>query len=89
MKELISDMKGRYPERYILFDAPPILTGADVLTLAPLVDQVIVVVQAEKTSMDDVNKALRFLPKDKILGLVLNRCQNDKRVRRYGEGEDK
>lgn len=73
MKELISDMKGRYPERYILFDAPPILTGADVLTLAPLVDQVLVVVRAEKTSMNDVKKALMFLPKDKILGFVLNR----------------
>ncbi len=74
MKEFISDMKGRYPERYILFDAPPILTGADVLTFAPLVDMVIVVVQAGKTSMDDVKKALRFLPKEKMLGLVLNHC---------------
>jgi non-specific protein-tyrosine kinase len=75
MKELISDMKGRYPDRYIIFDFPPILTGADVLTFAPLVDQVIVVVQAGKTSMDDVGKALQFLPKEKILGFVMNRCQ--------------
>jgi non-specific protein-tyrosine kinase len=73
MKELIVDMKKRYPERYIIFDVPPILTGADVLTLAPLVDQVIVVVRAGSTSMDDVKKALQFLPKEKILGLVLNR----------------
>lgn len=74
MKELVSDMKGRYPERYILFDVPPILTGADVLTFAPLIDYVIVVVQAGKTSTDDVRKALQFLPKEKILGFVLNRC---------------
>ena len=73
MKELIVDMKKRYPERYIIFDVPPILTGADVLTFAPLVDQVIVVVRAGSTSMDDVKKALRFLPKEKILGFVLNR----------------
>jgi protein-tyrosine kinase len=73
MKELITDIKGRYPDRYIIFDAPPILTGADVLTFAPLVDQVIVVVQAGSTSMDDVRKALQFLPREKILGLVLNR----------------
>ena len=74
MKELISDMKGRYPERYILFDVPPILTGADVLTLVPLVDYVVVVVQAGKTAMEDVKKALKFLPKEKVLGFVLNRC---------------
>ncbi len=74
MKTLIPDIKGRYPERYIIFDAPPILTGADVLTFAPLVDQVIVVVEAGKTSMDIVKKALQFIPQEKILGLVLNRC---------------
>jgi non-specific protein-tyrosine kinase len=73
MKELIADLKGRYPERYIIFDIPPVLTGADALTFAPLVDHVIFVVQAGKTSMDDVNKALQFLPKDKILGFVMNR----------------
>ncbi|MGA9110680.1 MAG: AAA family ATPase [Smithella sp.] len=76
MKELISEMKGRYPDRYILFDAPPILTGADVLTLSTLVDHVVVVVQAGKTSMDVVNKALQYIPKDKILGFVLNRCES-------------
>jgi non-specific protein-tyrosine kinase len=74
MKELVSELKERYPGRYVLFDVPPILAGADALTFAPLVDQVVVVVQAGKTSMDDVKRALRFLPKEKILGLVLNRC---------------
>ncbi len=74
MKELVADMKVRYPDRFIIFDVPPILTGADVLTLAPLVDQVVVVVRAGSTSMDDVKKALQFLPKEKILGFVLNRA---------------
>lgn len=77
MKELISDMKGRYPERYIIIDAPPILTGADVLTLAPLVDQVIVVVHAGVTSLDDVKQAVQYLPREKILGFVLNRSSTD------------
>ncbi|HTR44740.1 MAG TPA: P-loop NTPase [Thermodesulfovibrionales bacterium] len=74
MKELISEMKGRYPDRYILFDIPPLLAGADALTFAPLVDKVVVVVRAGKTSMDDLKRALQFLPKEKILGFVLNRC---------------
>ena len=73
MKELISGMKARYPDRYILFDIPPVLTGADALTFAPFVDQVVMVVQAGKTSMNDVEKALQFLPKEKVLGFVLNR----------------
>ncbi|MGD0276854.1 MAG: polysaccharide biosynthesis tyrosine autokinase [Syntrophales bacterium] len=73
MKDLMTDMKNRYPERYIFFDAPPILVGADAIAFAPLVDWIIVVVQAGKTSMLDVNRALQLIPKDKFLGLVLNR----------------
>lgn len=75
MKELVSDLKGRYPERFIIFDSSPILTGADVQAFVPLVDYVLLVVQAEKTSMEDVNHALQFLPQEKILGFVLNRAQ--------------
>jgi non-specific protein-tyrosine kinase len=73
MRELIPSMKERYRDRYIIFDAPPILTGADALTLAPLVDKIIVVVQADKTSMDDVGRALQYIPKDKMMGFVFNR----------------
>lgn len=73
MKNLIADMKNRYPERYIFFDVPPILTGADALTFAPLVDHILMVVQADRTPVAEVNKAAQLLPKQKLLGLVLNR----------------
>lgn len=76
MKKLAADMKVRYTDRYLIFDAPPVLTCSDVLTLATLVDMVIVVVQAGKTSISDVRKAIQFLPQDKILGFVLNRCSD-------------
>jgi len=73
MKELITEMKERYPERYVIFDVPPVLTGADALAFAPLVDGILVVVEAGKTSIHDVNEAISLLPKEKILGLVLNK----------------
>lgn len=73
MRSLVEDMKTRYPERYVIFDAPPVLSGADALTLAPLVDYIVVVVQAGLTAAKDVQKALQLLPKEKVVGLVLNR----------------
>ena len=73
MKELVSEMKDRYTERYIIFDVPPVLTVADALAFAPLVDGILVVVEAGKTSIEDVNKAISLLPQEKILGLVLNK----------------
>ena len=73
MKELISEMKERYAERYIVFDVPPMLTSADAMAFAPLVDGIIMVVEAGETSIHDVNKAISLLPQEKILGLVLNK----------------
>jgi len=73
MKALVEDMKGRYPNRYVFFDVPPVLAGADTIAFAPLVDHILFVVQAGRSSLADVRKALQMLPKEKILGLVLNR----------------
>ncbi|RII28158.1 MAG: tyrosine protein kinase [Geobacter sp.] len=76
MKNLVNDMKTRYPDRYVIFDVPPLLTCADSQAFAPLVDYILIVVQAGKTSLQDVNRALKLIPGEKILGLVMNRQQN-------------
>ncbi len=73
MKELIEDMKTRYPGRFVIFDVQPITTGADALVFAPLVDHVLMVVAEGKTSIQDVKRAAGMLPDDKLLGLLLNR----------------
>jgi len=72
MKSLVGEMKSRYPERYVFFDVAPVLVGADALAFAPLVDCILFVVQAGRTSMQEVNRAIKMLPREKILGLVLN-----------------
>lgn len=73
MKELIEDMKSRYPGRFIIFDVQPITTGADALVFAPLADHVLMVVAEGKTSVQDVKRAAGMLPNGKLLGLLLNR----------------
>jgi len=73
MKDLVQDMKTRYPDRYVFFDAPPILSSADALAFVPLVDYIIMVVRAGTTSTNDVKKALELIPQDKVIGFVLNR----------------
>ena len=73
MKELVAEMKARYPDRLVIFDVPPVLVAADALAFVPLVDHVLMVVQAGKTPLPEVKKALELLPKEKVLGIVLNR----------------
>lgn len=76
MKAAVQDMKVRYPDRYIFFDVPAILARADALTLAPQVDHILVVVEAWRTPLSDVRRALELVPKEKIVGLVLNKFED-------------
>jgi protein-tyrosine kinase len=73
MQALVDEMKNRYSDRYILFDVPPILSGADAMSFAPLVDGIIVVVEARRTSMRDLEAAMRMIPENKFLGFILNK----------------
>jgi protein-tyrosine kinase len=73
MKDLVTEMKTRYDDRYVLFDMPPILTGADAIAFTPMVDCILLVVEVGKTSIHDIKKALKLIPEDKFMGFVLNR----------------
>ncbi len=73
MKALVQEMGDRYDNRYVFFDAPPVLERSEAISMAPLVDAVILVVEAGKTSRADVEKAIRLLPKENFLGCVLNK----------------
>lgn len=83
MKELVVEMKTRYPDRYVIFDAPPVLSAADALAFAPLIDYVVMVVQSGKTSLPDIKKALGVLPQEKILGIVFNRHESSQNNHYY------
>ncbi len=73
MAKLVKEMGSRYDDRYVFFDAPPILERSEAISLAPLVDGVLMVVEAGVTSKKDVKKAVELLPEDKFLGFVLNK----------------
>ena len=76
MQALVQELKTRYDDRYVLFDVPPLLIGADAMALAPYVDCIVMVVDEGKTSIKDVQKAVQMLPKDKFLGFVMNRMKS-------------
>jgi len=73
MQGLVEEMRGRYRERFVIFDTPPVLVCADAMALAPMVDHIVVVVRAGLTCAEDLQSALGMLPREKIAGMVLNR----------------
>jgi len=78
MQVLVQEMKSRYDDRYVLFDTPPLLVGADALALAPYVDCIVMVVREGKTSSKDVQKAVQMLPEEKFIGFVMNHAKSVK-----------
>jgi len=73
MVELVEELKHFYPDRYVLFDLPPMLSFADPLAFAPLVDGIILVVEMGKTRREDIQRCLELLKDFPVLGTVLNK----------------
>ena len=59
----------------VLIDCPALQDSADALILSPLVDGVVVVVEANRTKREQVNYSLQNLERStaNIIGLVLNK----------------
>jgi len=72
MVDLVRELKHFYPDRYVLFDLPP-LVYADALAFAPLLDGIILVVEAGSTSREEIVRAQEMLKGFPILGCVLNK----------------
>ena len=73
MAKLVKEMGERYDDRYVFFDAPPVLGHSEAISLAPLVDGILMVVEAGKTTKKDIRESLSILPKEKLLGFLLNK----------------
>ena len=72
MVDLVKELKHFYPDRYVLFDLPPLLY-ADPLAFAPLVDGIILVVEAGSTPREEITHALEMVKAFPVLGCVLNK----------------
>ena len=72
MEALVQELKSRYNDRYIIFDATPLLVTTEPEVLARLVDGILIVVRANVTPRETVKQAVASLDKKKILGFVLN-----------------
>jgi non-specific protein-tyrosine kinase len=75
MRSMVREMRDRYTDRYLFFDVPPILGGADALAFAPAVDGILLVVGANGASKREIWKSLELIPEGKLLGVVLNKHQ--------------
>ena len=75
MTKLVQAIGRRYADRLIVLDAPPTLSTSDPAALAPIVGQVLFVVEAERTQREEVISSLDLLQACPTITLLLNKVQ--------------
>jgi ATPases involved in chromosome partitioning len=68
---------------YIIIDAPPLGIFTDASVLMSRADAGILVVRAGKTRYSTVDKLLEQMPKERLLGVVLNRVEEQPEASSY------
>lgn len=75
MTRLIQSLGRRYADRLLILDAPPCLSTSDPAVLAPVVGQILFVVEADRTQRDEVEASLDLIQACPTITLVLNKQQ--------------
>jgi receptor protein-tyrosine kinase len=74
MRGLLRDMADHH-DRIVVFDSPPLLAASEAGALASQVGQVVVVVEAGKTSETTLKQALGRIDTSRVTGLLLNKVE--------------
>ena len=72
-KKFLEEISDRYSDRIIILDTPPLLLSAISKALTYMVDQVIMVVEAEKTPGSAVKEAIEYIDEQNFAGFILNK----------------
>jgi protein-tyrosine kinase len=73
MRELLQEMAERYHDRIIIFDSPPLLAASEACALASRMGQILVVVEAGRTTETALKDALSRIESSNVLGVLLNK----------------
>lgn len=77
MMNLASELKGRYPDRFVIYDLPPLLTGDDALVFLPRLDGCMLVIEEAKTRVQELQRALDLLGDTRLIGTILNKSRSE------------
>lgn len=73
MANLMAEMTRQFTDRYIIIDTPPCMASSDAAALAPLVGQIVFIVEAHHTQQMEVEASLSMLSACPRISLLLNK----------------
>lgn len=84
MARLLAEIAGRYSDRIVVFDSPPLLATTESRVLATYMGQVVLVVEAERTTHGIVESALSTVASCPSVVTVLNKARESDVLSSYG-----
>ena len=72
MRHVMSSLRERYAERFIVLDAPPMTDTSDIRVLSEFADHVLLVARYGRDTRARIEKCAGAFPSGKLLGLVFN-----------------
>ncbi|MFT5221389.1 MAG: protein-tyrosine kinase [Gammaproteobacteria bacterium] len=85
MEAFLTELSQRYDDRIIVFDSAPLLLPTEASVLAQNMGQVVLVVEAENTRIEDAKKS-RDMLENRIVLMVLNKTRESGSGSYYGYG---
>lgn len=77
MAKLVEELASRYPDRILIFDAPPLLAASEPAVLAGHMGQIVVVVEARRTTQKALQQALNTIDACPAVMTVLNKAATE------------
>lgn len=74
MASLLQEMASRYEDRILVFDSPPLLATTEARALASHMGQIVLVVEADRTTQVMVKHALETIESCPVVMMVLNKA---------------
>lgn len=79
MKQFMYELSTRYSDRIVVFDSAPVLGASETNVLAQMTGQAVLVVEEERTTHSQLERAISMLPPSTSTGLVLNKSKSSRR----------
>lgn len=86
MARLVEEMASRYPDRVIIFDSPPLLVTTEARVLASHMGQIVLVVEADRTTHSSIKQALATIEACPVKLMTLNKARHSGEGGYYGYG---
>lgn len=75
MRDILTELAQRYQDRIVIFDSPPLLLTSEARVLASEMGQIVLVVEAERTTQQTVKEALRQIESCDVVNIIYNKAR--------------